>query len=149
MGKEAEDVGSVKKYWGKDASKKWRTLFHSFSSFSLDHQSKEKFIFTSSVFFKWAQLQPLFCLFSVFPNKKYNFYKKSMWNKCRVHPVYGAGFWTFSLLNMSRLPWPLGQDSSVFVWTAYLSVCKPTTRLSKWPLSIQQFVKYFLTRTYK
>ena len=41
-------------------------------------------------------------LFSVFSNKQYNFYNKWMWKN--VHPVYGAGIWTYDLSNMSRHP---------------------------------------------
>ena len=43
-------------------------------------------------------------IFQSFSNEQYNFYNKSMWKKCPVHPVYGAGIWTHDLLNMSRLP---------------------------------------------
>ena len=53
--------------------------------------------------------RPLFRLFSVFSNKQYNFYNKSMWKN--VHPVYSTGIWTHNLLNMSRHPLPLDQGS--------------------------------------
>ena len=43
-----------------------------------------------------------FRLFSVFSNKHYNFYNKSMW--INVHPVYNTGIQTQDLLNMSRHP---------------------------------------------
>ena len=39
--------------------------------------------------------RPLFCLFSVFLIKQYNFYNKYMWKN--VHPVYGARIWTHDL----------------------------------------------------
>ena len=43
-----------------------------------------------------------FRLFSVFSNKQYNFYNKSMWKN--VHPVYSAEIWTHDLSNMSHHP---------------------------------------------
>ena len=51
-----------------------------------------------------GQPRPIFRFFLVFSNKQYNFYNKSMWKKCHVHPVYGAGIQTHHLSNVSRLP---------------------------------------------
>ena len=45
---------------------------------------------------------PLFHLFSVFSNKQYKFYNKSM--RKNVHLVYGTGIWNRNLLNMSCHP---------------------------------------------
>ena len=49
-----------------------------------------------------GQPRPLFCLFSVFSNKQYNFYNKYMWKN--VHPVYSAGIQTHKLLWHESLP---------------------------------------------
>ena len=49
-----------------------------------------------------GQPRPLFNLFSVFSNKQYNFYNKSM--QKNVHLVYGTGIRTHELLNMSCHP---------------------------------------------
>ena len=48
-----------------------------------------------SFFKKWV-IPDTFCLFSVFSNKQYNFYNKSMWKI--VHPVSGTGIQTHDLL---------------------------------------------------
>ena len=53
-------------------------------------------------FLKMGQPRPLFCLFSVFSNKHYNFYNKYLWKN--VHPVYGAGIRTHDLRNVSLFP---------------------------------------------
>ena len=52
--------------------------------------------------FYMGQPSLFFRLFSVFSNKIYNFYYKFMWKN--VHPVYGAGIRTHTLLKMSLLP---------------------------------------------
>ena len=50
--------------------------------------------------FKMGQPRPLFRLFSVFPNKQYNFLQQI--NVKNVHPVYGTGIRTQDLLNLNR-----------------------------------------------
>ena len=53
-------------------------------------------------FKKWANPGLFFCLFSVFLNKQYNFYNKSM--PKNVHLVYGDGIRTHNLQNISHHP---------------------------------------------
>ena len=57
-----------------------------------------------SFFFKMGQLRPLYRLFSVFSNKIITIFTTDQWEKCHVHPVYGAGIWTHDLRNVSLLP---------------------------------------------
>ena len=66
--------------------------------------SSDRESFYSIVFFLIGQPRPLFHLFSVFSNKQYNFYNKSMCKKCHVHPVYSARIRTHDLRNVSLLP---------------------------------------------
>ena len=47
-----------------------------------------------------GQPRPLFCLFSVFSKKHYNFLQQI--NVKKVHPVYGTGIRTQDLLNVNR-----------------------------------------------
>ena len=53
------------------------------------------------IFLNRGQPQPLFCLFSVFSNKQYNFYNKSMWKNVQMSiqytgPVFKpTTFWTW------------------------------------------------------
>ena len=53
------------------------------------------FVYGSGADFKNGPTPASFRLFSVFSNKQYNFYNKSMWKN--VHAVYGAGIWTHNL----------------------------------------------------
>ena len=62
-------------------------------------------------FLKNGPTQASFRLFSVFSNKQYNFYNKSMWKD--VHPVYGTGIRTHDLTNISRHPLPQDQGSGI------------------------------------
>ena len=65
-------------------------------------------IFYPGVFLKWA-IPTSFQFVFVFSNKHYNFYNK--YKLQNVHPLYGAGFWTHNVQNMSLRTQPLGQST--------------------------------------
>ena len=65
-------------------------------------QNIEKSTIHLFTLFKNGPSRPLLHLFSVFQNKQYNFYNKSM---CKnVHPVYSAGIRTYDLQIVSHTP---------------------------------------------
>ena len=58
-------------------------------------------------FLKGSTLVSFSFIFGLFQTNNTFFYNKSTWKY--IHPVYSAGIRTHDLLNMSRLPLPLGQ----------------------------------------
>ena len=54
-------------------------------------------------FFKMGHPRPLFHLFSPFQTN-ITILKTNKWEKCNVHPVYGAGIQTHNLWNMRLVP---------------------------------------------
>ena len=78
-----------------------------------------------------GQPRPLFRLFLVFSNKRYNFYNKSMWKN--VHLVYGAGLEpTTSRTESSPITTrpELPPDSKICLWRRLLVITGSSNRLT-------------------